>query len=247
MKLALITDLHANREAVGAVLEHAREHGAQRYAFLGDFVGYGADPGWVIERVREHAQRGAVVVMGNHDEAVVRGPRPGMIPEARHIAQWTREQLSADQLAFLDQLPLTVVQGDVLYVHANAHAPAQWGYVDGRSDAVQSLQACTQRFVFCGHVHAPRLYHLSGAGKAGDFVPVAGVTIPLSPQRRWLAVPGSAGQSRDGNPAVAYAMFDPQDYSLTFHRVAYDHDTAAAKVRAAGFAEFLAERLVRGV
>jgi predicted phosphodiesterase len=73
MKLALVTDLHANREAVSAVMAHARGQGAGRYAFLGDFVGYGADPGWVVDLVREHVARGAVAVMGNHDAAVVQG------------------------------------------------------------------------------------------------------------------------------------------------------------------------------
>src|SRR5450631_2887488 len=101
MKIALITDLHANREAVAAVLDDARERGAQRYVFLGDFVGYGPDPGWVVDRVLEYVDRGAVAVLGNHDEAVVKGPRVGMIPEARWVAEWTRAQLTPAQLAFL--------------------------------------------------------------------------------------------------------------------------------------------------
>ena len=94
MKLALVTDLHANREAVSAVMAHAQAQGAQRYAFLGDYVGYGADPAWVVDLVREHLARGAVAVRGNHDEAVVIGPRPTMVPDARQVVEWTREQLT---------------------------------------------------------------------------------------------------------------------------------------------------------
>jgi len=246
VKLALVTDLHANREAVETVLAHAAAQGAERYAFLGDFVGYGADPGWVVDRVREHVQRGAIVVMGNHDSAVVTGPTPTMGREPREVVAWTRGQLDAGQLAFLAGLPMAVVDEDRLFVHANAFAPTAWVYVDSRSEAIRSLHATECRFTFCGHVHEPRLFHLSEVGKAGEFKPVPGVAIALSPLRQWLAIPGSAGQPRDGNPAACYAMFDTALASLTFHRVPYDHESAAAKVRAAGLPPRLAQRLIDG-
>lgn len=246
MKLALIADLHANREAVEAVLAHALGQGAQRFAFLGDFVGYGADPGWVVDRVREHIAAGAIAVMGNHDEAAVRGPRPSMVADARLVVEWTRSRLSSEQLDFLAALPMSVTDGELLFVHANAHAPADWAYIVGQAEAVRSLQASTRRFTFCGHVHEPRLFHMTGSGKSGSFVPVPGVPIPLSPQRRWLAIPGSCGQPRDGNPAACYAIFEIDSATLTFHRVPYDHETAAAEVRAAGLPESLAARLIDG-
>lgn len=246
MKLALIADLHANREAVEAVLAHALGQGAQRFAFLGDFVGYGADPGWVVDRVREHIAAGAIAVMGNHDEAAVRGPRPSMVADARLVVEWTRSRLSSEQLDFLAALPMSVTDGELLFVHANAHAPADWAYIVGQAEAVRSLQASTRRFTFCGHVHEPRLFHMTGTGKSGSFVPVPGVPIPLSPQRRWLAIPGSCGQPRDGNPAACYAIFEIDSATLTFHRVPYDHETAAAEVRAAGLPESLAARLIDG-
>ena len=246
MKLALVTDLHANREAVSAVMAHAQAQGAQRYAFLGDYVGYGADPAWVIDRVREHVAQGAIAVRGNHDEAVVAGPRPTMIEDARRVVEWTRDQLSPEQLAFLSSCPESAIDGDLLFVHANAYAPLEWDYIQGRSEAVRSLHATDRRVTFCGHVHEPMLYHMTSTGKAGDFAPTPGMPIPLSALRRWLAIPGSAGQPRDGNPAACYAIFDTDASTLTFHRVAYDHETAAAKVRAAGLPEALAQRLIHG-
>jgi diadenosine tetraphosphatase ApaH/serine/threonine PP2A family protein phosphatase len=246
MKLALVTDLHANREAVEAVLVHARSRGAQRFAFLGDFVGYGADPGWVVDLIREQVRQGAVAVMGNHDAAVVEGPLPTMIPEAREVVAWTRAQLNASQLDFLATLPMSVGDGDRLYVHANAYAPSEWGYVVGRMEAVRSLQATSARYTFCGHMHEPKLFHLTGTGKTGDFVPMPGTPIPLSPQRRWLAIPGSVGQPRDGNPAACYALFEPDTAVLTFHRVPYDVEGASAKIRAAGLPLRLANRLHHG-
>jgi diadenosine tetraphosphatase ApaH/serine/threonine PP2A family protein phosphatase len=108
------------------------------------------------------------------------------------------------------------------------------------------MHATDCRLTFCGHMHVPALYHLSEIGKAGDFAPTPGTAVPLSEQRRWLAVPGSAGQPRDGDPAACYAMFDTAARTLAFHRVPYDHDGAAAKVRAAGLPAVLAERLIHG-
>lgn len=246
MRIAFITDLHANREAVSEVLAHAKGQRADRYAFLGDFVGYGADPAWVVDQIREHVAQGAVAVRGNHDAAAVAGPQPTMVEDARFAVQWTHEQLSPEQLDFLAALPLTVVDENRLYVHANANAPADWGYIHARADAVQSMHATACHLTFCGHVHEPRLYHLAATGKIGEFAPVPDVAIPLSPQRQWLVIPGSAGQPRDNNPAACYAMFDTASDELTYFRVPYDYDTAAAKVRAAGLPQRLAKRLEDG-
>jgi diadenosine tetraphosphatase ApaH/serine/threonine PP2A family protein phosphatase len=246
VKTAFLSDLHANREAVESVLEHARAQGAQRWVLLGDFVGYGADPAWVVDQVRDLVRQGAAAVMGNHDQAVVRGAAPGMRPDARHVIEWTRAQLDAAQLDFLASLPMTQQHGDQLYVHANAWAPGGWDYIQARSDAVRSLQATDARYTFCGHMHEPKLFNLSGTGKAGDFVPTPGVPIPVPPHRQWLIIPGSAGQPRDGNPAACYALLDEAAGTLTFQRVPYDHESAGAKIRAADLPQRLASRLEDG-
>jgi diadenosine tetraphosphatase ApaH/serine/threonine PP2A family protein phosphatase len=247
MKIAVITDLHANREAVEAVLDHAAAQGAERHALLGDFVGYGADPAWVVDRVRGLVQDGgAWAVMGNHDEAVVHGSRPGMRIDARFVVDWTRARLSASQLEFLSALPFMQTQGELLFVHANAWQPGGWEYVQGRAEAVRSLQATRQRITFCGHMHEPMLYHLSPVGKAGEFLPVPGEPIPLLASRHWLAIPGSAGQPRDGDPAACYAMYDDAAGSVTYWRVPYDVQTASAKIRAAELPQSLATRLTDG-
>lgn len=247
MKTAILTDLHANREALEAVLEHTERQGAEAFALLGDFVGYGADPAWVVDRVRALVSRGAVAVQGNHDLATVQGPSPGMRDEPRQVIEWTRAQLDAAQLDFLASLPLSHATPQALYVHANAFAPASWHYVLGRSDAVRSLLAARARIVFCGHVHEPRLYHLSAVGRAGDFVPTPGEPVPLLPQRRWLVIAGSVGQPRDGDPAACWALHDSDAGHVTWHRVPYDHESAATKIRAAGLPPALAERLAHGL
>jgi diadenosine tetraphosphatase ApaH/serine/threonine PP2A family protein phosphatase len=247
MRIALLTDLHANREALEEVLLHAAGERVDRYALLGDFVGYGADPAWVVERVRRLAADGAIVVQGNHDEAAVRGSRASMRMDARHSIDWTRDQLDAAQRAFLSALPMSHTDGPILYVHANAWDPPRWSYIETRHDAVRSLHATECRYTFCGHMHDPMLYYLSEAGKAGEFKPVPGVDIPLPPHRKWLAIPGSVGQPRDNNPAACYAVFDAAPAQLTYHRVPYDHEAAADKVRAAGLSQNLADRLIDGI
>lgn len=246
MKLALVTDLHANREAVTAVLDHARAQGAQRHAFLGDFVGYGADPGWVIDTVREQVGHGAIAILGNHDAAALHGPQPTMIDDARDAVLWTRKQLTASQLAFLAELPMSVVENDTLFVHASAFEPPEWHYITGSGEATRSLQATDRRHTFCGHMHNPQLYHLDSSGHAIACAVPPGVPLLLADAVRWLAIPGSAGQPRDRDPAACYAIFDTVSAILTFHRVPYDMVTASAKVLAAGLPQRLAMRLLDG-
>lgn len=246
MKLALITDVHANREAFEAVLEHAAEQCVERYALLGDFVGYGPDPGWVVDRVQALVDEGAIAVQGNHDEAVVHGPRGSMVPQAREVVAWTREQLSASQLDFLASLPLSLSEGDRLFVHANNVAPAQWGYVVSRLDATACLQATTARHIFCGHVHAQGLYHLAASGASGQTEIKPGMAMALQASSRWLAIAGSTGQPRDGNTSACYATFDTNTATIAFWRVPYNHIKAAAKIIGAGLPSPLAERLLRG-
>jgi diadenosine tetraphosphatase ApaH/serine/threonine PP2A family protein phosphatase len=246
MKIAVITDLHANREAVEAVLAHAQGQGARQYAFVGDFVGYGADPGWVVDTVRHHVGQGALAVLGNHDAAVARGALPTMRLDARTVVEWTRAQLDAQQIDFLATLPLSLEMGELLFVHANAYNPPGWEYIQGRLEATRSLAATRQRITFCGHMHEPMLYTLSLVGKAGEFIPAPGDPIPLLAPRQWLVIPGSAGQPRDGDPAACYAVYDDAQAEVTYWRVPYDVETAGAKIRAANLPQNLATRLVDG-
>lgn len=247
MRTAILSDLHANREALEAVLEHAAGQRIESFALLGDLVGYGADPAWVLERARALVAAGAVAVQGNHDQATARGSSPEMRTEPRQVIEWTRGQLDAGQIAFLADLPLEQRRGDCLFVHANAWEPGDWGYVLERADAARSLRATSAHATFCGHVHEARLYHLApSGGTAADFIPTPGVPVPLLASRRWLAIAGSVGQPRDGDPAACYAVYDDTPGSVTWWRVPYDHESAAAKIRAAGLPAALADRLAHG-
>jgi diadenosine tetraphosphatase ApaH/serine/threonine PP2A family protein phosphatase len=246
MLIALLADIHANREALTSCLADIERSGAERYVFLGDLVGYGADPSWVVDRVATMVDAGAVVVRGNHD-AAVSDPREGMGAEAQIVVNWTRSRLDDAQKGFLANLPLTVEEGDRLFVHASACAPDTWMYMLGAREAEQSLMATRRRLTFCGHTHLPALFHATAMTPPQRHRPIAGKPIPLLAQRRWLAVLGSVGQPRDKNPAACYGLFDDVRSTLTYVRVPYDADLAARKIRAARLPEVLAARLTLGI
>jgi len=245
MRIALMTDIHGNREALEACLDHAAQNGVGRYVFLGDYAGYGADPGWVIDTVQAEVARGAAAVLGNHDAAVLTDGAD-MNDDAAAAIAWTRTQLDARQRAFLAGLPLAIEERDRLYVHASGFEPDQWHYVDELYAAAKSLMATRVHATFCGHTHVPALFHMSMTGKFASFDPVDRVDIPLTRQRRWLAVIGSVGQPRDRDPAACYAVLDDERDLLTYVRVPYDIETAAKKIRAAGLPLSLSARLFEG-
>ncbi|MCA6103043.1 MULTISPECIES: metallophosphoesterase family protein [Bradyrhizobium] len=245
MRLALFADIHANRQAFAACLDAARARGAERLICLGDIVGYGADPEWAVDTVMDLVAKGAIAVRGNHDNAIG-VPSDSMNAEAQAAIDWTRGRLSGEQKAFLAELPMSREEDNRLYVHSEASEPAKWRYVRDTADAARSMMATELQITFCGHIHRPGLYSMSSTAKMTSFVPTSGIAVQLLPGRRWLAVLGSVGQPRDGDPAASFAMFDTISREITFHRVPYDVATAAARIKANGLPHWLAERLLLG-
>ena len=245
MRLAFFADIHANRQAFAACLDAARARGAERFILLGDYVGYGADPEWTLETVMGLVEQGASAVRGNHDSAIGTSAKT-MNAEAQAAIEWTRGRLSAPERKFLAELPLTQREDDRLYVHSEASQPARWRYVRSAADAGRSMIATDANVTFCGHIHRPALYSMSVTGKMTSFVPVSSVAVQLLPGRRWLAVLGSVGQPRDGNPAACFAVFDTTSREIIYCRVPYDVDTAAARIRDNGLPPSLADRLFIG-
>lgn len=247
MRTALLADIHSNLEALEACLAHARREGVDRFAFLGDLTGYGADPLACLEiiagLVEEH---GALAVRGNHDEACLGGQLETMHFVARDAIYWTREHLGAREREFLAGLPLTVAEQDRLYVHASPARPQEWRYISGTLEAADAFAATPARLILSGHVHHPLLYFTMPAGPPRAFEPRPGVPLPLSDFRRWLVIAGAVGQPRDGNPAACYALHDEEAGTLTSFRVPYDAEAAARKILDAGLPERLAWRLLAG-
>ena len=245
MRLALFADIHANRQAFAACLDAARAQGAERMICLGDVVGYGADPEWAVDTVMALVEKGAMIVRGNHDNAIGSSAE-SMNAEAQAAIEWTRGRLSEPQRRFLAGLPLQREEEDRLYVHSEASNPPRWRYVQDASDAGRSMMATDAHITFCGHIHRPALYSMSVTAKMTSFVPISGVPVQLLRGRQWLAVLGSVGQPRDGNPAACFAMFDTETKEITYCRAPYDVASAAKKIRDNGLPHWLADRLMAG-
>jgi diadenosine tetraphosphatase ApaH/serine/threonine PP2A family protein phosphatase len=249
MRLALMSDIHANLQALDACLRHARAQQAQRLGFLGDLVGYGGNPAQVVERIMLLTEEGAFAIKGNHDAMAVHPPTHATTV-GDTSALWTHQQLSAQQRAWLDGLPLTHHLDKLLLVHASLNQPEQWRYVTDERSAGASLDAAAAwpgvRYVLGGHVHEQTLYYRGATQGLMKFAPQAGVAIAVPAHRHWLGTVGSVGQPRDGKPEAMYALIDTARAQLTFHRVPYDHPAAAHAIVQAGLPAQFATRLELG-
>ncbi len=245
MLIAIFADIHANREALDACLADAGRRGAEHFVFLGDLIGYGADPGYVVDSVAQFREAGAWVIKGNHDAAIA-DPQVSMNSYARVALDWTRGKLSAAQKEFLAGLPLTISCGEILFVHAEAYNPANWIYITKTIEAERSMQATQMRVTVSGHTHRPHLYHMTPHKPASCFVPSADVPILLAKSHKWHAIIGSVGQPRDEIPSAAYALYEDRSGLFTFRRVPYDIERAARKIKAAGLPAILSARLYIG-
>jgi diadenosine tetraphosphatase ApaH/serine/threonine PP2A family protein phosphatase len=148
---------------------------------------------------------------------------------------------------FLASLPYSVAEGLACFVHASAASPKRWDYVDSPAAALKSVNAAQVPYTFSGHVHDQALFHQGASGRMIPFRPRPGIAIPASSHRRWLALVGSVGQPRDGNPAAAYTIADLDAGRVTFHRIPYDHMAAARKIREVGLSGAIAYRIERGI
>ncbi len=235
-------DIHANLEALEAVLTDAEKQGAERYLCVGDIVGYGADPGPCLERVRALTTQ---IVAGNHDCAVVGRTD---IEYFNHFAKaavlWTRDQLSPGQQAFLTGLPLTLTLNGVTVVHATVHKPAEFGYIESGFVARQSFQALHTPVGFVGHSHVPVTFFYEEHGDEIWFT--QDEEIPLGEFSKSIVNIGSVGQPRDDNWQAAYAVYDAEANVVTIRRVDYDIETAQQKILDAGLPAVLAARLKMG-
>lgn len=229
MKIALLSDIHSNMEALQTCLTHARGLGVDQFAILGDTVGYGGNPVQVLDTVMALHQEGAWVVRGNHDEMAAHPPDVynslGSL-----LVDWTHSQLRPEHVAFLEHLPITLAHNHILFVHASAHKPELWPYVDNTHKAQQCLEAAQQHFnakhVFLGHLHLQTLYYQNANKGMMEFTPTPNISIPVPVRRPMVVSVGSVGQPRDGNPRAMYAVYDDHAETLCFFRLNYDHESA---------------------
>ncbi len=239
MKYAIFGDIHANLEALQAVLQHAAQMGCTDYVCVGDIVGYAANPRECLQVIRE---MGCPVVKGNHDEeAVLNTSLEGLNPLARQAMEWTRAQLTEEDRAFLKGLKLVRQVRDFTIVHATLDTPGSWTYVTNKFDAMASFSYQFTQLCFYGHTHTPRIY------VKGDTVePVEAMSVKLEMGRKYFINTGSAGQPRDGDWRASYATYDAATQEVEIHRIEYDIQRAQDKIIAAGLPEMLAHRLSLG-
>ena len=255
MRLCLFSDIHANLFALEACLSHAKNQGISQYAFLGDYIGYGAQPKEVMDIVMSMVADGAFAIKGNHDELTPNLlSAPKIMKENKTMGSlssiWSFDQLSKNQKKFLDKLPLTKKWEDLLLVHASADSPAKWRYVDSLLNAKFCMEAAIKDFgishVFVGHYHGQKLYYQGRGQDLMTFIPTPDIPLPCPLYRKWIATVGSVGQPRDGDPRAMYAIYDQKLEKLIFHRVHYDYEAAAKTIRLAGLPQFFADRLEVG-
>ncbi len=238
--IGVFADVHGNLEALDAVFADMAEAGVDATYCLGDVVGYGADPGACLERVRG---TGALCVTGNHDAAVAgRIPVGGFHPAAREAVLWTRRRMDPASLAWLAGLPSTAAGEGADLTHASFEDPLGWPYRMTVEEAWREFAWFTRRIGFFGHTHRPSIFTDDGRLSAAPEG-----TIILEEGRRYLINPGSVGQPRDGDPRASWILYRPGGREIAFRRVPYPVETAAAKIRAAGLPESLAARLVPGI
>jgi diadenosine tetraphosphatase ApaH/serine/threonine PP2A family protein phosphatase len=240
MRYAVLSDVHANLEALRAVLADCRTD-VDSILCLGDVVGYGADPEPCIEIVAERAE---FLIAGNHEHGVA-----GLLPldwfnrMARAAAEWTAARLDADHRAYLADLPLSLQVGDATLVHASPANPDEWEYLLTAEDGFEAFAAFDSRLCFVGHSHRPACWSLGSSGP--EYRPGT-VDIALDGGRRYIVNVGSVGQPRDRDTRACYAIWDQEARRVAIRRVSYDWTEARRKIIAAGLPRVLADRLAHG-
>ena len=267
-KYAVLSDIHANADALKVVLEKCREIAVDKYLSLGDIVGYNAEPELCMQMVRD--LNVCVKVRGNHDDYAVSGNTgmAGINANARKAIEWTREHLDAAARSEL-AAPFTAnfPPAGMTLVHATLDTPENWGYIFSVHDALGCFSYQLSRLCFCGHSHVPVAFDmLPAAGSLGrsvevlsgwnsnqahpeldtDFNSPDSLTVELKIGHKYLFNIGSIGQPRNGDPRASFAVVDTKNNTVTRYRLPYDIASAQNKIIDAGLPERLAIRLAAG-
>lgn len=233
MRIAILSDIHSNLEALRSALASIESAGVDAIYCLGDIVGYNADPAACVDLVQEHC---AGVVKGNHDVAVATGTGiEALPPHGQKAAQHNRDCLSDEQLKYLADLPLTLTADNCTFVHATPDNPTAWTRLTDYPTAQSQFSHFDTDLCFIGHTHVPAVM----ADKLGVF--------QVRPGHRYLVNVGSVGQPRDQNPQLSLGLFDTEAYEYQNQRISYDVEAAAQKIRATeALPNQLADRLHEG-
>jgi diadenosine tetraphosphatase ApaH/serine/threonine PP2A family protein phosphatase len=246
MRYLVLTDIHANLEAMEACLAAAASRGYDRALVLGDLVGYCADPNAVIARTQ--ALDSAAIVRGNHDKvACGLEQADGFNSVAKRAAYWTHEQLTPANREWLAALPRGPVVVDDVVEICHGSPFDEDAYIFDELDAVRALKTSQRPLCLFGHTHWPVTFELAdGRVDTIGAADAAHEVITLKAGAKYLLNPGSVGQPRDGDPRAAYALVDTAAMKIELFRVDYPIETTQAKVLKAGLPDVLAQRLAVG-
>jgi predicted phosphodiesterase len=247
MRYLVLSDIHANIDALDAVLEVARGEGFDRAIVLGDLVGYGAEPNLVVERIR--ALDPVAVIRGNHDK-VAAGieTADGFNPTAQRAAAWTRDALSEESRNYLRDLPEGPVAIDSLTLACHGSPADEDTYIVGEADVVEALTISSRPVCLFGHTHLPMAAALT-SDRMLDVI-FHGTrerrTVHFEDSSKYLVNPGSVGQPRDGDPRASYGLLDTDARRIDINRAAYPVQQANDRIVAAGLPAILGHRLTLG-
>ncbi len=232
MRIAIVSDIHGNLEALEKVLSVIRERKVDFIVCLGDIVGYGASPNACIELIRSVTSH---IILGNHDEAAVQLEKMEYFnPYARIAAEWTHEELTVENKTFIQNLPFQLNHEGVLFVHSSPYEPEEWHYIITPTDAAFNFGYFTQPVCFIGHSHIPDVFCEDNK------------TLEVERGKKFIVNIGSVGQPRDSDWRSSFGIFDTGSWTYQNVRTDYDVDTAASKIRKAGLPKSLADRLFIG-
>ncbi|MCK5219274.1 metallophosphoesterase family protein [bacterium] len=242
MRVALISDVHSNLEALEAVLKDIRSTGVDEIYSLGDVVGYGADPAACLDLVQSACK---IMLRGNHESALLDSSRKAdMATNAVQAINWTRSQLSSRELSLMASWPVVSVGSDARLVHASPDHPGEFQYLKSRWDMENAFKSFSEQICFYGHTHQP--------AAAEEIIPGAIRILPprsfiLDAKCRYLVNVGSVGQPRNRDTTACWVLVTNHPPEVGFNSVAYDIRSAQEKILKAGLPSILAKRLAEGV
>ncbi len=242
MKYGLISDIHANLEALTSVLSDLEKQRVDSIHCLGDVIGYGADPEACLKLIQQTCD---TKLLGNHEYAALGLQSVEQFNEAaKAAAEWTQQTLNEDAVAIMADFDLDRALDDMYLVHASPFEPNRWHYVFAAEDAIRGFGQMKQDLGFFGHSHIPMILR-----ERPDTLPHvrAGHTFAADPEGRYLINVGSVGQPRDNDPRACYVVYESDERDIEFHRVEYDIAAAQRKMSKASLPETLISRLSAGI
>lgn len=241
MKLAIISDIHANIEALDAVLKSIDSNGAEKIIFLGDVVGYGCNPNECIKKISKYCD---IKLIGNHDYALMGLESTDTFNQAaKSSMQWTRDRVKNRNIELMSDFEMETSFLDFHLVHSSPGLASHWFYILDTEQAAGSFKAFSQKVCFVGHSHIPAIFRKD---KENKVIHLFQNQITLEDDYQYIINVGSVGQPRDGDPRACYLMADTESVSLAYHRIEYDIQKTQSKMKKENMPEFLIDRLSIG-